>query len=238
MKLGAEPKKALILGGLLLVAAYVFYSNYTSSDAPQSSTPAARPAPAAQPAASAVPGEAREGAPRGSREASRLSRQEFRPSLKPRRPEDRLDPASADPTLRLDLLERLRQVKFTGGMRSLFEFSQAPPPPPKAPEAKILQKAARKFMGPLPAPPPAPPTPVFKPQAPPIPLRFFGYVTASRGGSRRAFFLEGEEIHVAGEGELVKKRYKVVRIGVNSVTMEDTQFEGRQTLPLAPEAGG
>lgn len=236
MKLGAEPKKALILGGLLLVAAYLFYSGYASSDAPRSSTPAARPAP--QPSASMVPGEAREGAPRGSREASRLSRQEFRPSLKPRRPEDRLDPATADPTLRLDLLERLRRVKFTGGMRSLFEFSQAPPPPPKALEAKILLKAARKFMGPLPAPPPAPQTPVFKPQAPAIPLRFFGYVTASRGGSRRAFFLEGEEIHVAAEGELIKKRYKVVRIGVNSVTMEDTQFEGRQTLPLAPEAGG
>jgi hypothetical protein len=63
-------------------------------------------------------------------------------------------------------------------------------------------------------------------------------VNASRGGSRRAFFLEGEEIHVAAEGELVKKRYKVVRIGVNSVNMEDTQFEGQQTLPLAPEAGG
>jgi hypothetical protein len=237
MKLGAEPKKALILAGLLVVAAYLFYSNSASPDAPRSSTPPARPAP--RPAASALPGEAREGAPRGSREASRLSRQEFRPSLKPRRPEDRLDPATADPALRLDLLERLRQVKFTGGMRSLFEFSQAPPPPPpKAPEAKILQKVARKFMGPLPAPPPAPPAPVFKPQAPPIPLRFFGYVTASRGGSRRAFFLEGEEIHVAAEGQLVNKRYKVVRIGVNSVTMEDTQFEGRQTLPLAPEAGG
>jgi hypothetical protein len=234
MKLGAEPKKALILAGLLLVAAYIFYSNSTSSDVPQSSTPPVR---VPQPAASAVPGEAREEAPHGSRESSRLSRQEFRPSLKPRRPEDRLDPATADPTLRLDLLERLRRVKFTGGTRSLFEFSQTPPPP-KAPEAKILQKVARKFMGPLPPPPPAPPTPILKPQAPPIPLRFYGYVTAPRGGSRRAFFLEGEDIHVAGEGQLVKKRYKVVRIGVNSVTMEDTQFEGRQTLPLAPEAGG
>jgi len=142
--------------------------------------------------------------------------------------------------VRLDLLARLQQVKFTGGMRSLFEFSQAPPPPaPKAPEAKILPKmAARKFIGPMPPPPPPPPTPVVKPQAPPIPLRFFGYVTASRGGSRRAFFLEGEDIHVAAEGELVKKRYKLVRIGVNSVIMEDTQFEGQQTLPLAKETGG
>ncbi len=43
---------------------------------------------------------------------------------------------------------------------------------------------------------------------------------------------------MAAEGELVKKRYKVVRIGVNSVTMEDTQFEGQQTLQLTKEQGG
>lgn len=236
MKLGAEPKKVFILAGLLLVAAYLFYSNYSSQDAPRGAA-AGTPA---RPAAAPAPGAEREQAPRAPRETARLSRQEFRPSLKPRRPEDRLDPATTDPTLRLDLVARLQKVKFTGGMRSLFEFSQAPPPPPaQAPEAKILPKtAARKFMGPMPPPPPAPPAPIIKPQAPPIPLRFFGYVTASRGGSRRAFFLEGEDIHVAAEGELVKKRYKVVRIGVNSVIMEDAQFEGQQTLQLAKEAGG
>jgi hypothetical protein len=237
MKLGAEPKKVAILAGLLLTAAYLFYSNYHTADVPRTSAPGAPSVATGQPAAPTVPGEVRDQAPR---ETSRLTRQEFRPSLKPRRPEDRLDPATADPALRLDLLARLQQVKFTGGMRSLFEFGQAAAaPPPKAPEAKILPKqAARKFMGPLPPPPPEPPKPVFKPQAPPIPLRFFGYVTASRGGGRRAFFLEGEEIFVAGEGELVKKRYKVVRIGVNSVIMEDTQFEGQQTLPLTREMGG
>ena len=234
MKLGAERTKVIIFVVLLLVVAYAFYSSYSTPDGPRSSPPTE-----ARSVAPAVPGELRDSAPRASREKSRLARQEFRPSLKPRRPEDRIDASTADPALRLDLLARLQQVKFTGGMRSLFEFSQAPPPPPpKAPEAKILPKAARRFMGPLPAPPPAPPTPAYKPQAPPIPLRFFGYVTGAHGGSRRAFFLEGEEIHVASEGELVKKRYKVVRIGVNSVIMEDTQFEGRQTLQLAKEVGG
>ncbi len=124
-------------------------------------------------------------------------------------------------------------------MRSLFEFSQAPPPAPSStPVEKILpKKEAHKFVGPMP-PPPAPSTLAVKPQAPPIPLRFFGYATAARGGSRRAFFLEGEDIHVASEGELVKKRYKVIRIGVNSVVMEDTQFQAQQTLPLVQEMGG
>ena len=37
-------------------------------------------------------------------------------------------------------------------------------------------------------------------------------------------------------GELVKKRYKVVRIGVNSVVVEDTQFKNhQQTLVLQQE---
>jgi len=43
---------------------------------------------------------------------------------------------------------------------------------------------------------------------------------------------------VAEEGEIIKKRYKVVRIGVNSVVMEDTQFNNTQTLPLQPAPQG
>ena len=54
----------------------------------------------------------------------------------------------------------------------------------------------------------------------------------------RIFFLDGEEIVVAGEGDLIKKRYKVVRIGVTSVEVEDTQFNHTQMLPLAEEAAG
>ena len=44
--------------------------------------------------------------------------------------------------------------------------------------------------------------------------------------------MEGEDIHVVREGDLVKNRYKIVRIGVNSVVVEDTQFKSQQTLPL------
>ena len=49
---------------------------------------------------------------------------------------------------------------------------------------------------------------------------------------KRAFFLENEDVFVANEGEVVKKRYKVVRISLNSVVMEDTEFKQQQTLPL------
>ena len=52
---------------------------------------------------------------------------------------------------------------------------------------------------------------------------------------RRAFFLDGDDILVAGENETVKNRYKIVRIGVNSAVVEDTTNKNQQTLPLIEE---
>ena len=44
---------------------------------------------------------------------------------------------------------------------------------------------------------------------------------------------------MATEGQLVKNRYKIVRIGVNSAVVEDTQFKNnQQTLPLVEEQVG
>ena len=42
----------------------------------------------------------------------------------------------------------------------------------------------------------------------------------------------------SAKARLVKRRYKIVRIGVNSVVVEDTQFPGsQQTLPLEEQPG-
>jgi len=90
-------------------------------------------------------------------------------------------------------------------------------------------------MGPQ-LPPPPPPKPA-EPPPPPINLKYYGYSSA-KDNRKRAFFLDGDDILVAAEGETVKKRYRVVRIGVNSVVMEDTQFKHEQTLPLQEEAAG
>ena len=85
--------------------------------------------------------------------------------------------------------------------------------------------------------PPTPPTP----RAPQIPLKFYGFVNPARPDVKRAFFLDSEDIIVAGEGDLIKKRYKIIRIGINSAEVEDTQFKGdntKQTLPLETELPG
>ena len=161
--------------------------------------------------------------------------QEFKPILRPRRVEDRIDPATIDPTLRTDLLTRLGNVPIQGGSRPLFEFGAAPPP--KAPDpGKIVPTKPVTVATAVPITPSAPVTPTapVKPQAPPIPLKFYGF-TSARAGAKRAFFLENEDVFVANEGAVVKKRYKVVRINMNSVVMEDTEYKQQQTLPLTEQ---
>jgi hypothetical protein len=129
----------------------------------------------------------------------------------------------------------VQSVEPHGVSRNLFQFGAPPPPPaPKEPEPKIIPKPAAKeaLAEAKPVKPAGPPPP------PPIPLKYYGYSSQKGQVRKRAFFLDGEEILVAGEGETVKRRYKVVRIGVNSVVMEDTEQKSQQTLPLAEELVG
>lgn len=251
LELGAEPRKVAILAGLLLVAAYLMYTNvFTASYAPPpSATTTATPPPAAAPprpaplaslrqtqdATAAIASSA--GPARNARGSS--SATEFRPSLKPKRAEDLPNLSQVDPALRLDLLAKLQRVTLDGPGRSLFDFGAAPPP--KLPEPKIIPgrpgrpgRGGKKGAEPLTPPempvaevkPVAPP----KPPPPPIPLKFFGYIAGGTG--KRAFFLQGEDIFVAGEGETIKARFKVVKIGINAATVEDVQFKSQQSLPL------
>jgi hypothetical protein len=78
---------------------------------------------------------------------------------------------------------------------------------------------------PIYVPPPPPPPP-------PIPLKFFGF--ASKPGEPKKIFLsQNEDVWVAGEGEIVNRRYKVVHISANSVDIQDVVNSGPpQTIPL------
>lgn len=247
MKLGAEPKKLAIFGGLILVAAVLHFMGDDgpprSSGGGKAAEPVAVPVPVAAPAmsGSAGPRTVKPAAQMARPNSNRRSSQEFKPVLRPRRVEDRIDPATIDPTLRTDLLAKLADVPIQGGSRPLFEFSAAPPP--KAPDpGKIIPGKAvvapAKPPFPIPVKPlaaPLRPGEPAKPQAPPIPLKFYGF-TSARAGVKRAFFLENEDVYVANEGEAIKKRYKVVRVNMNSVVMEDLDFKQEQTLPLIEQS--
>ena len=155
-----------------------------------------------------------------------------------RRPEDTLDPTTIDPTLRLDLLAKVQSVNLEGGGRNLFQFSAPPAPPLPKEEPKLMPKVGPK-------PPPskeqaekAKPADPPKPPPAPINLKYYGYSATRPNGLKTAFFLDGDDILVAAEGETLRRRYKIVRIGVNSVVVEDMESKHQQTLPLQEELPG
>ncbi len=238
MKVGAEPKKVAILIGLLAVAAYLFFSN-SASDIPDytpPSTPAAAVKTAPEKSRAPRPAPRRVAARPAPRPGARRGGRGFRPSLVIRRPEDRPDPMSLDPTLRLDLLAKLQGVRVEGVRRSLFEFGRPVPlkkPEPKLSPAKIeeIKRKQREAIAKRVAAKPA------KPPPPPIPLKFYGYISRVHTDETKAFFLDGEKIFIAGEGDLIDKRYKVVKIGAKSAVVEDTRHDHRQTLRLEEVRG-
>jgi hypothetical protein len=237
MKVGAEPKKIAMLGGLVLVGGYLFYANVLSqsSDGPPPALHDEKPASVAPVAATTAKSAKTSGVRRSSR--ARNS-EDFRPSLKLPQGEDRPDPMSIDPTLRLDLLAKVQAVELQGGQRNLFQFGTAPPPPApelKGPEPKVPIKSAaeiRKEIEKRKAEAKA------NPSVAPIHLKYYGYTSVRGESARKAFFLDGDDILVASEGDVVKKRYRVVRIGVNSVVMEDTHSKTQQTIRLLEEVAG
>jgi hypothetical protein len=234
MNLGAEPKKLAILGVLAVGGGYVFYTNVIAGP----DTPTAKPAPRASAPAPQLPDAASAAGKKNTfRKKSSRNSQEFRPTLK-FAPEERPNYATIDPTLRLDLLAKVQGIDPEGGSRSIFQVTAAPPPPvDKGTQLATKIPVGPKRFGPEPPPPPPGPPPAHvDPPAPPITLKFYGYSTPRPDGTRRAFFLDGDDIFVASEGDLIKKRYRVVQIGVNSVVMEDTQYKNsRQTIILQQE---
>jgi hypothetical protein len=105
--------------------------------------------------------------------------------------------------------------------RNPFRFRPAPPPPEPA------------------TPPPLPdPGPVAAPEPqgpPPIPLKFIGIVESPRAG-KIAALTDGKVVMYGREGDTIEGRYRIVRIGAESITMEHwngREGQGRQTIRLS-----
>ena len=137
------------------------------------------------------------------------------------RSEERIDHPITDPKLRIDLLAALKTVKVRGGGRDLFQFV--------ATEAKYAEKPERKITL-SPTPQPAKTADVQQPT--PFPFRFYGYTSIVKQWPKRAFFLEGDTIYIAADGDLIKSRYKLIYVGVNSAVIEDTSNKNQQALLL------
>jgi hypothetical protein len=253
MTLGAQPNKIKLLIVLAVVAVVALYMNVFSGNsdspppAPQRPPVLADPVNKKRPPALADPvnqAPEAEGPSVNSRRASRnASSGEIKFRQGAARPEDRPDPATIDPTLRLDLLAKVQNVEPQAVMRNLFQYGNAPAPPAPAKLPPLPPAPPPILTGrggpPATAPPLGPPRPPPPPTAPPMTFKYYGYVISKTDGSKQAFLLDGDDIIVATENAPVKRgRYRVVAIGLTSITIEDTQFKSTQTLRIVEDAAG
>jgi hypothetical protein len=134
-----------------------------------------------------------------------------------------------DPTLHLQELASAEQVSYEGSGRNIF-ISQPDPviPTPLGPGVTGTGKPGGNNSPTY--------TPPVAAQQQPIPLKFFGF--ANRPGEpKKVFLIKGEDTFIAGEGEIVDRRYKVVRISPTSVDIQDLVVSGPpQSIPLTGNA--
>ena len=129
-----------------------------------------------------------------------------------------------DPTLRLDLLAASEKTQYHGNGRNIFVSQAEDIPQPKGPGVTDTGKPGGDTTDPYKIPTTPPP--------PPIPLRFYGFAS-SAGEPKKIFLKLGEDVFVAGEGEIVDRRYKVIRISTTSVEIQDLVNSGPpQNIPL------
>ncbi len=125
-----------------------------------------------------------------------------------------------NPSLRFDLLDRLQRVEYTGRHRNIFDDKLPPPAPSPLTNANGGST--------VPGPPPGPPPLVF-------PMKCFGYVEGPAAGMRRAFFTDGEDVFIAGVGDTIVNRFRLVRIGNDSVEVEELGSDRRATVAMEQE---
>lgn len=225
LKLGAERRKIFILGALLVVAVALFFynsGNDTGAPANPGTTPAASTTSSA-PASTAL----------HPRQRRRTQRSNEHNTLRMEEVTVEAARGDIDPTLRLDLLQRLKTVKFTAGNRNLFQAGAVITPQMAA------AKPVKIMPGPLPRPGinPATGQPIGPAPPAPIPLKFYGFAApATVNGARRGFFLDQDNILVADEGETVKGRYRIITLQPKAAEVEDLVTKSRQSLAIVPES--
>jgi len=127
-----------------------------------------------------------------------------------------------DPSLRLDLLDRIQKEEYKGQHRNIFSAEPLPPPP----SVVATQQPAMPV-----APPPPPPVTV--------PATFYGIVTDLRTGQKRACFsANADDVYIVPVGGTLLNQFRIVTIGNNSVEVEELSSGRRTTLMLAQPTDG
>jgi hypothetical protein len=213
MKTGFEQRGKVILM-IVLFAAMIgaFWYSFSGPSTAQSA------------AASAVPAQA----PAQGRPAP--VQRKVRQSDRERAARDR----SLDPTLHTEWLKSSEDVEYKGSKRNIFSAEAEAPVEVKPKQPKIADTGPHCPNDADPRCPPVCPNPA-NPRCPPppIPLQFFGF--ASRPGEPKRIFLkttDTNDVFVASEGEVVNRRFRILRIMATGVEVEDVLNNNKQVLPL------
>jgi hypothetical protein len=206
VKVGTDnSKKTMLAVGLFVIALFLFIRMFTAAGSPSTAA-----APAANTTSTAMPT-----APGGHTMARRGRPASKTTTTGPVTP-------NLDPRLHLNYLQEAENTDYTGNGRNIF-LAQANDVVIPQPIAQGLKPKP----GLTPTPGPIVQTP---PPPPPIDLKFFGF--ASTQGVKRVFLARGDDVFVASEGDIVNRRYKVVKINPNNIEVLDVLNNNRQTIPL------
>lgn len=125
------------------------------------------------------------------------------------------------PSVHLSALDADRPKPVTAE-RNLFRFKPKPTPPP-APASSVTRTDG-----------PTPPVPTGPPPPPPIALKFIGVV--DQGGQKgKLAVLSDSAGHVfqGREGDIIEGRYRLLKIGVESLDIAYLDGTGRRTVRLS-----
>ena len=142
-----------------------------------------------------------------------------------RRPAGKPAPPVTD--VKLDAL-KVKDTTLPPSARNPFRFGEAPvrvaangPSNPRRGAAPPA--AAAEPVGPPPPPP-----------LPPIQLRFIGLIEAPERAGRVALLSDGKGGLMNGrEGDIIEGRYRVLRVGADSLDLAYADGRGRQTIRLS-----
>lgn len=218
IKMGTENKRQVYLAaGLFVVILVMVISHFTGSSSTKPNTPAKPAATATQPRLGAAPslplpqstGQTAVGNQPGTQSGTAA---------------EKVASLNIDPALHLLRLSYTESILYEGRGRNIFSADSMPLPEPETALSTGRPGAVTNTV--------ANTTPAFeKPTAPPIDLKYFGYML-TKDKTFKAFFVRGDDIFTANTGEIVDHRYKVGTITATSVQMTDLNYNNTQDLRL------
>jgi hypothetical protein len=126
---------------------------------------------------------------------------------------------------RIDLARLDRPRPSSGiGRRDLFDFAAPPPTPPPPPPPRSAAPAEVETPPPVTVPTPPP--------LAPINIKYIGAFEGKKGLKVAVLMTDRREVLTGQAGEVVANRYRIVRIGLESVDVQEVGSEQVRRIPL------